>query len=809
MFRRAIKITFTLTVLFSVCIVASPFFIPEHKYHALVEELISEGMDREVKIAKLKYQLFPLPHIEGSNITIMSNQYPGEAVIGHVSVWFNYRQLIARQPQIEHLHFNGVATNQAFFESFLAQQKQNSQDSASPYITIKRISAASVSLRDKDNKLLPAFRFDGSFGDNNLFSELSISLLDHNLEATVTPVNDTRFQIRVNGDNFVLPTNSSIPIKQFSANAFYENNALSVSKFQIQNSQVQLDGQLKLENPNSTWLASGSLNITDSQLAALNPFLTSTEHPPEFNGKLNARLNFASSGDSFEDLIKFAIIKGQFSAINGAIKQGRTLFKFDKVNGDALVDEKTAIFNNMHGQLYSGTLTANNVQIKGGKQWLISGEIKPSKIDFSQLSQDLFDSAPLSGKASGTIRFSAKAAGAHSLIEKLQIRGDLAVSTPRLSFEGDDDQTHQLTQLDSIDFNGLQYTSKGFFAKKLNISGYDGTLHASDFSLSQSPQWTLNSQIETQNLSLAPLIEHLGFEACISGHLNSKHSIRASADSFETLFEVMEAAGDFEISNGVANTASGPSSKQFKFKRAHGQGKFNKHQMTIPKLNITAYDGNVIARDLLLSHNENEWAFFSHIESNEVALEPLLRDTIQQQIIAGKVGGHVTLALNGPQLDELFTRMDARGRFYITDGLVYNTDIEQAVSMTGKQETGEDVTEFSELSSKFEIVNNQIELSKLRINSANLSGKGNVTISPEHKLTGTLDVAVRSTGNLLKVPLNVSGTIDEPEFALTGGALVGSAVGTSVLGPGLGTFIGLHTGKLFTGIGNLFTRRTN
>ena len=810
MFRRTIKSLFVFTILLSVCIVASPLFIPEHKYHTLVEELISEGIDREVKIAKLKYQLFPLPHIEGSNITILSDKHSGEAVIGHVSVWFNYGQLLARKPQIEHLHFNGIAANQAFFESFAQQQKLSSENNApNHYINIKRISATSVSVRDNNNKLLPPFRFDGRFNNDNLFSNLTLSLVDHNLQATITPVTKKRFQVTLEGNHLSLPIDLPFPISSIRAQAFYEDHALEVTQFQIQANQSQLSGHATLENPNKKWLASGTINISDNTLSLFKHNIAPVDQSSHFNGKLNAKLNFASFSETLDGLANAAIIKGSFTLQEGHIAHNNTDFKFDMFQGKLLAEGNTIMFNDVYGQLYAGTVHANNIQIKDDSQWLISGEFTPKDINYHQLMYDLFKTSPLSGKATGSLSFFAKTKDTRSLINNLNIQGDLKFTTPAISFENDNNQTAHLDQLSSLEFNHFKLTPKSFTVKSLNMTGYEGTLHATDLNLNWQSQWALASHIETKNVALAPLIEQLHLEPFISGYLDSKHSIKASAPSFAEIFNYLEINGQFKLLNGIATLSTQPVYKYFKFKHAHGQAKFNKHQLVMPKLNVTAYDGKILARDLHLSNNENEWALFSQIESNEVELEPLLRDTTNQQIIAGKVNGKVTLALNGPQLDQLLNRMDARGSFFIHDGIVYNTDIEQAVTLHSKQENKTDVTEFTGLSSKFEIVENQITLSKLRISSESLSGKGDVIISPDHQLSGSLDVAVKSTGNLLQVPLNVTGTVDDPQFTLTSGALVGSAVGTSVLGPGLGTFIGLHTGKLFTGIGNLFTRETN
>ena len=52
-------------------------------------------------------------------------------------------------------------------------------------------------------------------------------------------------------------------------------------------------------------------------------------------------------------------------------------------------------------------------------------------------------------------------------------------------------------------------------------------------------------------------------------------------------------------------------------------------------------------------------------------------------------------------------------------------------------------------------------------------------------------------------PLRVSGTVAEPRLRITEEALAGAAAGTAVMGPGLGTAVGIKAGKILKGVGRL------
>jgi len=76
-----------------------------------------------------------------------------------------------------------------------------------------------------------------------------------------------------------------------------------------------------------------------------------------------------------------------------------------------------------------------------------------------------------------------------------------------------------------------------------------------------------------------------------------------------------------------------------------------------------------------------------------------------------------------------------------------------------------------------------------------------VNISPKKELAGRINARVNVMGASASVPLNVTGTVDDPTLFPTGAAMTGAAVGTVLLGPGLGTAVGAKVGNW---VDNLF-----
>ncbi|HEY8085593.1 MAG TPA: AsmA family protein, partial [Methylophilaceae bacterium] len=77
---------------------------------------------------------------------------------------------------------------------------------------------------------------------------------------------------------------------------------------------------------------------------------------------------------------------------------------------------------------------------------------------------------------------------------------------------------------------------------------------------------------------------------------------------------------------------------------------------------------------------------------------------------------------------------------------------------------------------------------------------GNLQISPAKQLDGRLNVTIKKSADIVTIPLNVTGTLDDPTILPNKSALAGAAIGTAIAGP-LGTGIGVKAGSA---ISNLF-----
>jgi hypothetical protein len=142
--------------------------------------------------------------------------------------------------------------------------------------------------------------------------------------------------------------------------------------------------------------------------------------------------------------------------------------------------------------------------------------------------------------------------------------------------------------------------------------------------------------------------------------------------------------------------------------------------------------------------------------------------------------------------------------FSISKGVINNVDLVQAAKFIPTKGSGAGQTHFDELSGNVQLADKRYRLRNIKVTSGVLSADGNVDIAPNQDLSGTVKVKVKSGTNLVSVPLAVSGTVNDPLLRPSTGAMAGAAAGTVLLGPVLGTSVGIKAGE-FTE--NLFDKK--
>lgn len=168
--------------------------------------------------------------------------------------------------------------------------------------------------------------------------------------------------------------------------------------------------------------------------------------------------------------------------------------------------------------------------------------------------------------------------------------------------------------------------------------------------------------------------------------------------------------------------------------------------------------------------------------------------------VSGRLSGDGTFSANARDAAVLADHLVLDYKFSVVKGVLHGVDLAKAATLllNAGEKGGE--TRFDELTGVLHMAGKQIDLRTFKVASGLLAAIGGIKVSPAKQLDGKVEVELKKGVALISVPLQVSGTLDNPSVAPTKAAMAGALAGTGVLGPGIGTSLGV---KAATGMEKL------
>lgn len=229
------------------------------------------------------------------------------------------------------------------------------------------------------------------------------------------------------------------------------------------------------------------------------------------------------------------------------------------------------------------------------------------------------------------------------------------------------------------------------------------------------------------------------------------------------------------------------------FGNLQGQGRLTKQGLDLPQLNARLYGGDLQA-PVRLDWRDG-WQVVGTVKTTGVEMSQIVRMLSPSSAFSGRLYADGRYRMAAPVPGELADRLQAKVNFEVKDGVLDKVDLAQAAKLLTRQGSRGGQTRFDQLSGVAEVEGRQYRLREIEVSSGALNAKGDVAISPSKELSGQVTVELKATATLVAVPLNVSGTVQDPLLLPSGMAVAGAAVGTGLLGPGLGTAIGSKAGQ--------------
>lgn len=319
----------------------------------------------------------------------------------------------------------------------------------------------------------------------------------------------------------------------------------------------------------------------------------------------------------------------------------------------------------------------------------------------------------------------------------------------------------------------------------------------------EGPLLALSLDLELAGLQLAPIAESFALSP-LAGRVAATGKLNFSRQQNGLVWSLDGDASLRDFSSDPMGVKLSELNSPFKL-RANG--------VQFSALQVRGYGGE------LQGDVDLKWSPLLTIQSRGLAdrlqLSSLMSD-LQLQPIRGLLDAEWALGWRAGGSSEfgnsILAGLDLTGSWEAYDGFFPGIDLKAASSLTASrsatdQEPGTDPdggsgqgTAFDTAASDLKIANGEFYLSNIEIKSAVLAASGEVVVGTNGGLRGELQVGGNEATGLIRVPVNVSGNFREPTLRPTKSSVFGGAVGSAILGPGLGTAVGVKVGE---GLNNL------
>lgn len=232
-------------------------------------------------------------------------------------------------------------------------------------------------------------------------------------------------------------------------------------------------------------------------------------------------------------------------------------------------------------------------------------------------------------------------------------------------------------------------------------------------------------------------------------------------------------------------------------------GMLSKGALDITHIDLSLYQGKLTG-DAKLTWGSG-WKLTGKLDVNKLAVEKPSRLVSQSVYLSGNLFGKGQFSATAKDVGALAEKMQANFKFYVNEGVLHGVDLMRMASLLVRQNQKGDMTQFEELSGVLKTSGRQYHLKDLKVSSGLLVGSGQIKVMPNKTLDGEVEVEIKNSASLTAIPLIISGTVKKPVIYPSKAAIAGAVAGTAILGPGVGTSLGMKAGSALNSIKNSFS----
>lgn len=232
------------------------------------------------------------------------------------------------------------------------------------------------------------------------------------------------------------------------------------------------------------------------------------------------------------------------------------------------------------------------------------------------------------------------------------------------------------------------------------------------------------------------------------------------------------------------------------------EGELKGSHLELPNIDVALYSGKLTGNASL--DWQKGWKLNGKIKVDKLAVKEPSRLVSKSVYLSGNLFGNGSFSSGAKEAGALADNLHADFKFQVNDGVLHGVDLVKMASLLIKQNDKGGETQFEEFSGLLNMNGKQYQLKDIKISSGLLAASGQVKVKPNKELDGRVEVEVKKSVSLAAIPLDVSGTVSDPVILPSKAAIAGAVAGTAILGPGVGTSLGVKAGSAVDKLKGLF-----
>jgi uncharacterized protein involved in outer membrane biogenesis len=265
--------------------------------------------------------------------------------------------------------------------------------------------------------------------------------------------------------------------------------------------------------------------------------------------------------------------------------------------------------------------------------------------------------------------------------------------------------------------------------------------------------------------------------------------------------------GDEQLITVNANKWTLPAGLPLLIDKAAVEMHLKGNKLAIPSIDIALYGGKLTG-DAVLNWEESKgkpyWRTSGNLKVDNLSVQQPSSMVSKAVYLSGNLFGNGNFSATAKEAGHLSDNLQTNFQFKVNNGVLHGLDLVRVASLLLKQSQSGGETQFDAFSGVLNSSGKQYHLRDIKISSGLLSAKGQVKVKPNKTLDGDVVVDVKNSMGLTAIPLEVSGTISNPVVLPSKAAIAGAIAGTAILGPGVGTSLGVKAAGAVDKLKGLF-----